>query len=165
MDLRVEGHLLAAPAVVSRQPSLVTGLARNVAAGEEEVGHGVHVAVGDDVAAGCLDGFDRRLGREHREYVEWGEDPALVGTVGVHIDHERWATGTAARCGDGGDDGRDATGVVPVPVRQEQHVDAREVDGQALGVGEPDVAVRTDVEEHRCRTFAPCRAVARAEKP
>ena len=54
-----------------------------------------------------------------------------------------------ARRGDRGDDSRDAAGVVPVPVRQEQHVDAREVDGEPLGVGEPDIAVRPDVEEDR----------------
>jgi hypothetical protein len=66
----------------------------------------------------------------------------------VHIDHERCATGATACLGDGGDDGRDATRVVPVPVRQEEDLDAREVDGQALGVREPDIAVRTDVEEH-----------------
>ena len=41
-----------------------------------------------------------------------------------------------------------------MPVRQEQHVDAGQVDGQPLGVGEPDVAVGADVEQHRRRAVA-----------
>jgi hypothetical protein len=45
-----------------------------------------------------------------------------------------------------------------MPMRQEQHVDAGQVDGQPFGVGEPDVAVWADIEQHRCRTVAPpCR--------
>lgn len=55
---------------------------------------------------------------------------------------------------DGGDDGGNAAGVVPVPVGQEQHIDARQVDGQPVGVVEPDLAVGTDVEEDRCRAVA-----------
>ena len=45
-----------------------------------------------------------------------------------------------------------------MPVRQEQDVDARQVDGQPLGVGEPDIAVGADVEQHRRRALPlPCR--------
>ena len=45
-----------------------------------------------------------------------------------------------------------------MPVRQEQHVDAGQVDGQPLGVGEPDIAVGADVEQHGRRAVAPsCR--------
>ena len=44
-----------------------------------------------------------------------------------------------------------------MPVRQEQHVDAREVDGEPLGVGEPDITVRSDVEQHGCRVVSSSR--------
>jgi len=89
------------------------------------------------------------LRREHREDAEGGEDAALVGSVGVNIDGERRATGVTAGLGDRGDDGRDAARVVPVPVREEQHVDAGQVDGQSFGVGEPDVSVGAHIEQHR----------------
>jgi len=49
----------------------------------------------------------------------------------------------------------DAAGVVPMPVRQEQHLDARQVNGQALGIGEPDIGVGADVEQHRGGVFPP----------
>ena len=154
MDGGIEGHLVAAPGVVAWQAGFVAGLTRDVAAGEEEIGDNVHVGVGDDAAAGCLDRFERRLGREHGEDVEWREDAALVGPVGVDVDDERRTSGAVAGGGDGGDDGGDAAGVVPMPVRQEQHVDAGQVDRQPFGVGEPDIAVGADVEQHRCRAVA-----------
>ena len=69
----------------------------------------MHVRVGDDVATGRLDGFDGGFRREHGEDVEGREDASLVGPVRMDVDDERRATGGSARCGDGGDDGRDAT--------------------------------------------------------
>ena len=113
------------------------------------------VGVGDDATAGRLDGVDGGLRRQHGEDVERREDAALVGPVRVDVDDERRATGTVAGRGDGGDDGGDAAGVVPVPVRQEQHVDGGQVDGEPFGVGEPDVAVGADVEQDGCRAVAP----------
>jgi hypothetical protein len=88
----------------------------------------------------------------------------LVGTVGVHIDHGWCATGAAARLGDGGDDGRDATRVVPVPVRQEQDLDAREVDGQALAFAS-QTSLYGPTSMSTVAVRSPLRAVARAEKP
>ena len=105
-------------------------------------------------AAGRFDGFDGGLWRKHGEDVERREDAALVGSVGVDVDDEWRATRAVAGRGDRGDDGGDAAGVVPVPVRQEQHVDAGQVDGQPLGVCEPDVAVGADVEQHGCGAVA-----------
>ena len=35
-----------------------------------------------------------------------------------------------------------------MPVREEEDLDAGEVDGQPLGVGQPNIAVGTDVEQH-----------------
>ena len=64
MDGGIEGDLAGAPGVVAWQAGFVAGLTWDVAAGEEEIGDDVHVSVGDEVAAGCLDGFDviaRRL--------------------------------------------------------------------------------------------------------
>ena len=81
----------------------------------------------------------------------------MVGTVGVDVDDERWRPARSRSLGDGGDDGRDATGVVPVPVRQEEDVDAREVDCEPLGVGEPNVAVGSDVEQHGSRVVSSSR--------
>jgi hypothetical protein len=72
----------------------------------------------------------------------------------VDVDDERGASGTVAGAGDGGDDGGDAAGVVPVPLRQEQHVDAGQVDGEPFGVGKPDIAVGADIEQHGCRVVA-----------
>ena len=67
MDLRVERHLIAVPAVVSSQAGLVAGLARDVTAGEKEIADLVSFGVGDDSTAGCFDGVDGRLRRKHRE--------------------------------------------------------------------------------------------------
>jgi hypothetical protein len=47
----------------------------------------------------------------------------------VNVDDQRRTTGAMARRRDGLDDGREASGMIPVPVRQKQHVDAGQVDG------------------------------------
>lgn len=101
----------------------------------------------DDASTSRFDRVEGGLGRQHREDVERREDAALVGPVRVDVDDEGVATGTVAGGGDRGDHAGDAAGVVPVPVRQEEHVDAGQVDGQPLGVGEPDIGVGADVEE------------------
>ena len=111
------------------------------------------IGVRGDASARGFDRVDGGLRWQHREHVEGREDPALVGPIGVDVDDERWESGLAAALGDGGDDRGDAAGVVPVPVRQEQHLDAGQVDGQPLGVGEPDVAVGADIEQHRRRAI------------
>ena len=46
------------------------------------------------------------------------------------------------------------TAVIPVPVRQEDRVDRGEVDAEAVGVVDPDVAVGADVEQHRVALVA-----------
>ncbi len=149
VDLEVEGHLSVAPGVVSGETGLIARATRDVAAGEEQASDRVLVGVGDDLSSGGLDGVDGGFGREHREHVERGEDPALVGSVRVHVHDQRRTSGAASCGGDRFDDRRDASRVVPVPVRQEQHVDGGQVDGEALGVGEPHVAVGADIEEDR----------------
>ena len=122
-------------------------------ASEQAAAHRVLVTVGDHVTAGRFDLVDGGVWRQHGEDAEWREDAALVRSIGMDVHDERQARPTLASVGDRGDDGRDAAGVVPVPVRQEEHVDGREVDGQAFGVGEPDVAVGADVEQHGHRPF------------
>ena len=111
-------------------------------------------ACGGHVAASRLDGFDRRLGRQHREVVERRQNPPLVGTLGVDVDDKGRPSRTISRGGDRGHHGGDAAGVVPVPVRQEQHVDARQVECQPLGVCEPDITIGADIEQH-CRRAVP----------
>jgi len=58
MDLHIQGHLVATPAVVSGQSGFVSRLTRDVAAGEEEIANRVHVGVRDDASTGSFDGFD-----------------------------------------------------------------------------------------------------------
>ena len=70
MDLRIEGDLCAAPAVMSCEAGLVAGLARDVAAGQKEIGNAVDFRMGDDVATGGFDRFDVGLRGQHREDVE-----------------------------------------------------------------------------------------------
>ena len=62
VDGWIEGDLVAAPGVVAWQAGLVAGLARDVAAGEEEIGDKVQVGVGDDPTAGRFDGVDGGVG-------------------------------------------------------------------------------------------------------
>ena len=78
----------------------------------------------------------------------------MVGSIGVDVDDEWGEARAVARLGDRGHDGGDAAGVVPVPVRQEQHVDAGQVECQPLCVCEPDVTVGADVEQHCCGAVA-----------
>ena len=140
--------------MVPRQTGLVARLARDVATGDEQVtADRVDVASGDHSSAGRLDRFDGRVRRQHREDPERREDASLIGSIGVDIDDQRRAGGAASRRSDGSDDRRDATGVVPMPMRQEEHVDAGQVDGEPLGVGEPDVTVGSHVKQHRCRAL------------
>jgi hypothetical protein len=129
VDLHVESHLIAVPAVVSGKAGFVSGSARDVAAGEEEVAHGVRVGVSFDSTAGGFDRLEGGFGRQHRDDVEGREDAALVWTVGMYV-HDEWSQARlGACCGDGGDDGWDGAGVVPVPVGEEQDFDGGEVDG------------------------------------
>jgi hypothetical protein len=155
VDLRVRDDLVAAPCVVPCETGFVGRQSGDVTAREQEVRDDVHVGARDDLPAGRCDGVEGGFGWKHREDVERREDAALVGSVGVDVDDERRAAGPAARGGDRGDDGREGPGVIPVPVRQEQHVDGRQVERQALGVGEPDVAVGADVEQDRRRAVSP----------
>ena len=79
-------------------------------------------------AAGRLDGCDRGVGRQHREIVQRCQDPALVGSIGVNVDDEWSEARAVARFGNRGDDGGDAAGMVPVPVREEERVDGGQVE-------------------------------------
>ena len=124
----------------------------------------MRIGVFDDLPTGRLDGVDGGLGREHREHVERGEDPALVRPVRMHVHDQRRSAGATSCFGDRLDHGGDPARMVPMPVRQEQHVDAGEVDRQALGVGHPHVAVGTDVEEDR-RRLVPHPALGEGREP
>src|SRR5438128_6377269 len=128
VDALVDRDVFAAPGVVSGEAGFVARLARDVAAGEKEVANGVRVGVCGDCAAGRLDGFDRGVGRKHREIVERGQEPALIGSIGVNVDDEWGETRALTRLGNRGYDGSDAAGMVPVPVRKEQHLDAGQVE-------------------------------------
>ena len=79
---------------------------RDVAAGQKEIGNAVDFRMGDDVATGGLDRFDVGLRGQHREDVARNSAAAMTSTTG-----------------------REASGMIPVPMRQKQHVDAGQVDG------------------------------------
>src|SRR3954462_9119175 len=99
------------PAVVSAEPRLVVGDARDVPARQEEaVADRVRVRVRRDLPSRCLDLGQGRLIRQHGEAAAWAEDSASVRALGVDVDDERCPTGTVAGPGDRVDDEGDATG-------------------------------------------------------
>src|SRR5262249_5483822 len=125
---------------------VVAGAGRKGAGREYWVGRGVRLSRGGDPTAGGFDRFEGGFGPEHREDTKGREDAALVGTVGMDVDEERRSTRSRPGGRYGGHDCGDATGGIPVPVRQEEHVARREIDAEAFRVGEPHAAVGADVE-------------------
>ena len=133
--------------MVAGEAGFVARLAGDVAAGHEESVTACSSAWVTNSTAGSFDRFEGGLRRQHREVVEWGEDSTLVGPVGVEVNNERRATGVGSAAAIVATTVVMPPEVVPVPVRQEQHVDAGEVDGEPFGVGQPDIAVGADVEQ------------------
>jgi hypothetical protein len=88
----------------------VAGLARDVAAGQKEIGNAVDFRMGDEVATGGFDRFDVGLRGLHRKDLERRQDSALVWPIRVNVDDQRRTTGAVARRRDGLDDGREASG-------------------------------------------------------
>ncbi len=133
------------------KPGLVGRHARDRAAAEEEATTD-EVGVGrlHDAAAGGCNGLEVRFGRQQHQRAVRGHQAALIGAVGVQVDDERRRrAGAGARRGDRSHHLRQPAAVVVMPVGEEHALDAREVDGEPCGVGQPHVRIGADVEQHR----------------
>jgi len=71
--------------------------------------------------------------------------------IRVHVQNRRREAGGGARSRDRAEDFGKPAAVIERPVGKEDKLDRREVHAKAHGVGQPYVAVGTDVEQCRSR--------------
>src|SRR5215472_1754186 len=73
----------------------------------------------------------------------------------MQIDDRRRETRGGSGCGDSGYDFRETAAVIEMPVRQEDVLDAREIDAESPRVVEPEVGIGADIEEHAVSQLPP----------
>ena len=165
VDLRVWDGLPRAPGVVPPEPGLICRHARDVPTGEEEAArHCVRVCLAWRSVRPPPRSPQRWVPRGASRTCPGGENAALIRSVRVHVDEGWRPSARLAGLGDSGDHDRYPSRVVPVPVRDEQHGDLREVDAQPAGVAQPQ-APDGPTSNRTVAASSPRRPVATVEKP